>query len=273
MKRNNISKLVVSSCIVMFSQYAHAAFVGGIPAGYVCTGTCGTAGANGDVALSPLGNSEYGYVVTNKGVTGVSPFSTGGERQGSKLVSNAFTAAAGDKLNFYFNYITSDGSGFADYSFARLLNASDNSQAALLFTAQTKPTGNIIPAQGLPPPNAAIPTAVINPNASNWSPLGGDSGKCYGAGCGSTGWVLSSFDIAMAGNYLLEFGVINYTDNNYQSGLAFDGITIDGKPIDPPSGGRYPAQLGYLALQLLHLQVLVVENQFKKFNLKHAWFF
>ena len=224
----------------MFSQFAQADFVGGIPAGYVCTGTCGTAAANGDVTLSPLNNSQYGYVVTNDGVTGVSPFSTGGETTGSKLVSNAFTAAAGDKLNFYFNYITSDGSGFADYGFARLLNASDNSQAALLFTAQTKPSGNIIPAQGLPAPDAAIPTAVIIPNATNWSPLGSDSGKCFATGCGSTGWVLSSFDIAMAGSYLLEFGVINFDDSAYQTGLAFDGITVDGKPIDTPSSVPLP---------------------------------
>lgn len=240
MKQSNISKLVISTSLVMFSQFAHANFASGIPAGYICTGTCGTAAANGDITLSPLNNSQYGYVVTNNGVTGVSPFSTGGETTGSKLVSNAFTAAAGDKLQFYFNYITSDGSGFADYSFATLLNASDSSQAALLFTAQTKPTGNIIPAQGLPAPNAAIPTAVIIPGASNWSPLGSDSGKCFDAGCGSTGWVLSSFDIALAGNYLLEFGVTNFNDNSYQSGLAFDGITVDGKPIDPPSSVPLP---------------------------------
>ena len=241
MKQSSILKLALGSCAVIFSQLSYADFVAGIPAGYVCTGTCGTAAANGDVTLSPLGNSKYGYVVTTEGVNGVSPFSTGIETTGSKLVSNSFTAAAGDSLNFYFNYITSDGSGFSDYGFARLLNASDNSQAALLFTAQTKPSGNIIPAQGLPLPDAAIPTAVINPNASNWSPLGTDSGKCYNTGCGSTGWVLSSYALATAGNYLLEFGVINSKDNIFQSGLAFDGLTIAGKPIDPPSEVPLPS--------------------------------
>ena len=234
-------KLLAALLMSVSAQMAYADFVGGIPSGYTCTGTCGTAGADGDVTLSPLGISKYGYVVTNNGATGVSPFSTGGETTGSKLVSNAFTAAAGDKLEFYFNYITSDGSGFADYGFARLLNASDNSQAALLFTAQTKPSGNIIPAQGLPAPDAAIPTAEIVGGAPNWSPLGSDSGRCYAAGCGYTGWALSSFEIALAGDYLLEFGVVNYTDSAYQSGLAFDGITIDGKPIDPPSGVPVPA--------------------------------
>lgn len=115
-----------------------------------------------------------------------------------------------------------------------------------MFTAQTKPSGNIIPAQGLPLPDAAIPTATIIPNASHWSPLGTDSGKCYGPGCGSTGWVLSSFDIALAGNYLIDFGVVNSLDNGYQSGLAFDGITVAGNPIDPPSAVPLPGAVWLL---------------------------
>ena len=134
---NHKLKLLAAFTLAFSTQLAHADFVGGIPAGYTCTGTCGTAGADGDVTLSPLNNSQYGYVVTNNGVTGVSPFKTGGETTGSKLVSNSFTAVAGDNLQFYFNYITSDGSGYADYGFARLLNASDNTQAALLFKVLT----------------------------------------------------------------------------------------------------------------------------------------
>jgi hypothetical protein len=31
-----------------------------------------------------------------------------------------FAATAGTALNFYFNYVTSDGAGFADYGWAEL---------------------------------------------------------------------------------------------------------------------------------------------------------
>ena len=37
--------------------------------------------------------------------------------------------------------------------------------------------------------------------------------------------------MADAGNYILEFGVVDWSDQGYDSGLAFDGITVGGKPI------------------------------------------
>ena len=52
MKQLNVLKLALGSCAVIFSQLSYADFVSGIPAGYVCTGTCGTAAADGDVTLS-----------------------------------------------------------------------------------------------------------------------------------------------------------------------------------------------------------------------------
>lgn len=224
-------KMAVIVSLALCSQVANANFVGGIPAGWVCTGTCNAAPADGVVTTSPLGSSQFGYVTTVDGATGVSPFALGGNQTGSKLVSNTFSAAAGDALNFYFNYVTSDGAGFADYAWARLLN-SDGSQSALLFTARTQPSGNIIPGQGLPTPDAAIPTATIVGGGPVWSALGSSSGSCYASGCGFTGWVLSSFSIVASGDYKLEFGVINWNDSAFQSGLAFDGVTIAGVPID-----------------------------------------
>lgn len=202
-----------------------------------CVGSCGVIGADGDVTVSPLGGT-YNYVTTVGGQSGVSPFVLGGNRTGSKFTTTAFAANAGSKLDFYFNYVTSDGSGFADYGWARLLNAADNSQAAILFTARTRPDGDIIPGFGLPDADATIPVTPIIDKAPVWSPLGtdGDGTRCYngvGQGCGYTGWVLSTYTIASAGNYLLEFGAINWSDNAFQSGMAWDGITIDGDPIDP----------------------------------------
>src|SRR3954470_23922028 len=53
-------------------------FNGGIPAGWTCTGVCGTSGANGDVPLAPGGGTQYGYVTTTGGVTGVALSGVGG---------------------------------------------------------------------------------------------------------------------------------------------------------------------------------------------------
>lgn len=248
-------KFVVSSilgvCLTLPALSAVAGFESGIPAGWTGVGNFGTVtGVNGDVVTPPNGNTSYGYVSTHNGVTGSTPFGISGTTTGSNLKSSVFSAAAGDPLNFYFNYITSDGSGFADFAYAQLLNAADLTQAALIFTARTKPSGNIIPGFGLPAIDATVPVATIIAKQTNWSPLGGDSGSCYAAGCGQTGWVLSAFNIAVAGDYLLEFGVANFTDNAYDSGLAFDGITVAGVPITPPSEVPVPAALPLMASAL-----------------------
>jgi PEP-CTERM motif len=210
------------------------------------------------VTLAPTGAAQYGYVVTGETTpTGLSPFvlSGGTTTSGSLLRSISFSANAGDPLKFYFNYITSDGAGYADYGWARLLNASDLSQAALLFTARTKPSGSIVPGQDLPLPEATLtPSSVpIIANTDpavgpSWSPLGGDSGACFDIGCGYTGWIQSTFAVAASGNYVLEFGVVNWDDKIYQSGMAFDGITIAGVPIvaEPQTYALLLAGMGVL---------------------------
>jgi hypothetical protein len=52
-------------------------------------------------------------------------------------------------LQFYFNYITSDGAQYADYAFAQLQTAS-GTPVATLFTARTTVSGNTSPGYGLP---------------------------------------------------------------------------------------------------------------------------
>jgi hypothetical protein len=270
MKLRIFGNVVATAMVALFTQVAHSDFIGGIPTGWTCTGNCDVDGANGEVTLSPLGNSKYGYVSTVDGIEGVSPFNLGRETDGSKLVSSAFTATAGDNLKFHFNYVTSDGVNFADYGWARLLNASDNSQAALLFTARTTKNGNSLPGQDMPPPDAAIPNAPIIVGTGQgggplWSILGDDSGICYGSGCGYTGWILSSFNIPTSGSYLLEFGVTNWIDQDSNSGLAFDGITVGGKPIDPPSNVPVPAALWLFGSGILG--VLGFQKKYKKVSI------
>lgn len=225
-------KLCVATAVALLSQAASAqSFSSGLPAGWTGSGTFGTATANGVVSLAPGGGSQYGYVSTVGGVTGVSPFALSGNRTGSVLRSSVFSADAGDALDFDFNFVTSDGAGFSDYGWARLLNA-DLSQAALLFTARTTTSGNTVPGFGLPATSATVSPSPIIGGGPVWSALGGNSGQCYNtAGCGYTGWVSSTFAIASSGNYILEFGVMNWSDSLYQTGLAFDGITVDGTPI------------------------------------------
>ena len=209
--------------------------------GWSCMGNCGTSGANGVVPLSPFPSSAAdGWVSTVNGVVGLGLpgiGGTGSATNGSRIRSGTFAATAGQNLSFYFNYVTSDGAGFADYAWARLLDSGGN-QVALLFTARTAASGNTVPGFSMPAPAATLvpPTTPIIPGGPAWAPLGSDSGSCFAAGCGYTGWVQANYTIPTSGNYMLEFGVVNWNDQSYDSGMAFDGATIGGGII----GGEAP---------------------------------
>ena len=147
---------------------------------------------------------------------------------------------ATESLNFYFNYITSDGAEFADYAWAEL-KTSTGAHVAWLFTARTQPTGNTSPGAGLPANDSTLvpPTSAIVPGGPVWSKLGNSSsGQCYSAGCGYTGWIQSTYSISTAGSYEVVFGVTNWTDTLFDSGLAFDGLQAGGIPI--PTGCGAP---------------------------------
>ncbi len=208
-----------------------------LPAGWTCVGGCGTDGADGVVPLSPIGSAKYEWVSTTGGISGVGALPTGAlgsEVDGTTLSTPVFSATAGTSLNFYFDYTTSDGAGYADYAWAELFSAS-GTPVALLFTARTKSSGTIVPGSGMPTPLATlIPSSVpIIGGAPVWAPLGSSSGSCYAAGCGYTGWVNSNYVITTAGSYYLKVGVVNWSDDQFDSGLALDGVTVGGVPINP----------------------------------------
>ena len=260
-----IKYIVVAVIPVVFSLNISATLItttfdSGIPADWNCTGNCGVSTSDGVVSAPPTGSLNYGWVSTDSGIenTGLNGL-LGAD--GSILRTNLFSADAGDNLEFYFNYVTSDGSGFSDYAWTRLLDDSFT-QVAMLFTARTNSTSTIIPGSGMPAPEATLtPSAVgIINGAPTWSPLGNDSGRCWRNGCGYTDWIQSQYEIANTGNYYLEFGVANWSDSSFDSGLAFDGITIAGTAIDETTSIPEPTSITLFAIALLGLIRLQRKN-------------
>lgn len=222
-------KLVLSGIATLLLTASAPAFAS------TCIGNCGALGPNGVVTSPPIGGPDYSYVSTSGGVVGAGQILGSGGTNGSEFVTGVFSAAAGDALNFAFNYITSDGAGFADYAFAELLT-SGNAHVAYLFTARTTPSGDTSPGFALPANDSTLTpgsTPIVSGGPS-WSPLGGYSGACYSAGCGYTGWITSNYTVGTSGNYVLRLGVTNYLDQIFDSGLAFAGVTIGGDPIPTP---------------------------------------
>ena len=253
-KKLGLTALLTTSIFSLSGQaMATHIFDTGIPADWDCVGNCGVLGANGVVTAAPSGVANYGWVASNTGITGLGLAGIGGT-DGSRLRSSVFSSGAGDDLVFNFNYVTSDGSGFADYAWSRLLDDALN-EVAVLFTARTTPGGNSVPGFGMPAVAATMSPATVTivPGGPAWSPLGGYSGACYATGCGYTDWVEATYTIAAAGNYILEFGVVDWSDQIYDSGLAFDGITVAGVPIGNGDTVPEPASVALMGLGLIGL--------------------
>lgn len=215
-------------------------------------GKAGVGSANGDVGANAYGN-KYLYVTTHGSSYTKAGLGIGSETNGSELTTYSFTANAGDKLSYYFNYVTSDGtSNYVEYAYAKLNDISGaGANNALIFTARTNPdnTQPTVPGFGLPAIDPSVTLdpaqALIQNKLTKWSELGSSSGTCFNVkGCGSTGWVKSTMTIANAGTYSLTFGVVNWNDTSYDSGLAIAGIKVgDDVIVDPndPSAVPLPA--------------------------------
>jgi hypothetical protein len=249
-KFNHLAPAALALAALASNSAMAQQFDNGIPATWTCTGTCGTSAdvVGTSVVSQPM--SSYGWVSTENGIDGISPFPNAsvpdagignvGNTNGSLLQSTAFSAKAGEVLKFQFNYVTSDGASYADYGWARLLYAGSGAQAAVIFTARTNQdiAASVVPGFGLPNPNTTLTpgtAAIINlgytPGVVGpvWSPLGAaSSGACYDSGCGYTGWVGASYSVASSGSYVLEFGVTNWDDTAFDSGMAFNAVTIGG---------------------------------------------
>jgi hypothetical protein len=110
-------------------------------------------------------------------------------------------------------------------------------------------SGDSVPGFGLPPISAGVTltpaSTAINPGAPSWTPLDGYSGTCFDDGCGYTGWIEMSYQFTSPGSYVLEVGVVNWSDEAHDSGLAFTGTLV---PIpEPKTYAMMLAGLGLLA--------------------------
>lgn len=202
-------------------------------------GTAGIGSANGDITASPMG-SKYVYVTTAGSSFVGAGLGLANDNTGSELTTNSFTGASGEILDLYFNFVTSDGSSFVDYAYVILNNLTTGTNA-LLFTARTNSAagGNTVPGEGLPP---LAPGLVLTPattpiivGETDWSELGPESGECFGAGCGQTGWVQAVYALSANSTYSLTFGVVNWDDEILASGLAVASARVGDRVIFDPN--------------------------------------
>jgi len=243
MKTTHTLLAATLSCLAATAQAAAVIPTNDL-ADWTCTGACGAIAPTGDIAASPTGHARYGYVTTfGSEALNVSPIvvkdnSTGVATNGSRYLSGTFGAASGDQLNMFFNYVSTDGKGFDDYAWARVVNASDNSLVSWLFSARStnSNTGNVVPGDALDKkafdPDAIIVnykdfefTSKTVDDPVDFSVLGDSNGTCWrdnAPGCGYTGWLESLYSFSDAGSYRVEVGVNNWGDTAYDSALAFD---------------------------------------------------
>ncbi len=287
MKNKRFPLIALSLVSTLAIPAVHASIFSVSDSTWTATGEVGLIYGDSTIHSPPTGNSQFGYVTTSGGIYGSSPLvlrdegrGTENQTNGSRVQSSSFNASANDTLTLNFNYISTDGRGYDDYAWARLVNAETKDTEAWLFTARStnSANGNVIPGNVL---NRQVDNnlpdalnAVLNDGNSvgfdvagtDWAPLGGSSGICWDSAntCGPTGWIKSAYSFTASGSYFLEFGVINWGDEAYDSALAFDfgglqqvnfsGVTIVPPPAVPLPGGFILMSIGMSLMSAMCLR-------------------
>ncbi|WP_088284117.1 NF038132 family protein [Ideonella sp. A 288] len=267
-------KLAAAAVVALCSHPASA--VGVVPpaafSSWACDGICGSLTQDGDITLSPLGNARYAYVSTaESAATGLSPVAldansrgAGTEQNGSRLISGSFTANPGDTLDMQFNFVSTDGKGYDDYAWGRVVNAADASLVAWLFIARStnSSSGKIIPGDVVDKSEFDPDQMIVGfkdfafnsktvADPIDWSPLVFSNGTCWkdnADGCGYTGWLQSHYSFSAGGTYRVEAGVVNWGDSAYDSGLAVDYAGLSAPAPVPEASTLSMMALGLVAL-------------------------
>ena len=227
--------------VVIFPQFVSAATLSGVG---TYEGNAGIGTSNGDVTDSPVG-STYIYVTTAGSTFYGAGLDVGSETNGTELETAVFSAEEGSVLDYYFNYVASDGTlSFVEYAYAQLKNAAG--ALTTIFTARTTPSGDTVPGFDIPidtsvtldPASTPILPGSGNSGAPIWDEIAGSSGTCFGSGCGLTGWINAEYTIEEEGDYSLIFGVVNWGDTIYDNGLAIAGLSLDGVDIIDDGNGN-----------------------------------
>lgn len=238
MKTANLWQCKAVAGLVLGLVASGAALAAPLPSGWSSVGNAGQFSAqDGVVTLAP-GFGSYQWISTAGSPSGTGILPTGATEQetnGSFMRTPTFSAGVGDALDFYFNYITSDGAQYTEYAWAGLFDSA-GTFVQYLFTARTTTSGNTVPGFGLPGLGAGVTltpasTAIISGGPA-FSPLGSSSGECYSTGCGYTGWIEMDYAFTTAGDYYIGFGVTNALDQAFNSAFAVAGVSINDVPID-----------------------------------------
>jgi len=155
------------------------------------------------------------------------------------MVSPAFTAKAGQQLNFNFMFATNDGTGeFSDWANAALVPTTGG-PAINLFTARTGASNQVVPGFGFPtlPPGQVLTPATSSLIADTWF-LDGLTGGTLSADLNATQYGPCRYSTTgpggdPGGSYQLVMNVANVGDEIYSSALFFNGQSISSGVITP----------------------------------------
>lgn len=169
---------------------------------------------DGTIGVAPIDGAYQALLSTGDGAPGASPITSGSMEtilglpsgtldafslnfttEGS-VMTQTFSANAGDILSFNWNFLTDENPfevDYNDYGFYTLTNVTS-------------------------------PIALLGDTFSSLNPL-------VGGFAWETGYSLVSLTLPVTGLYTLGFGIVDVGDDQVDSGLLIDGLALSGAPV------------------------------------------